>query len=130
MKYFLALAALTAGIFLCGTEAQAQQGYGNAYRGGIGFGNGLNSARCDYGQYGLYNHRVEQPPYFALYPPVYYNSNIVRRTMGISPFAAPAGVMPAEMIAPQPKTVVNPFFRSSPEKAPSVTASSKADSKT
>jgi hypothetical protein len=55
--------------------------------------------------------RVEAPPYFALYPPVYYDSQIIRRPYGISPYAAPPGIPPTEMMmgAPQPERVVNPY---------------------
>jgi len=51
------------------------------------------------------------PPYFALHPPVYYEG-IVKRPYGISPFAAPPGVLPVEMtITVEPKTVLNPFYK-------------------
>ncbi len=53
--------------------------------------------------------RIEQPPYFALFPPVYYSSEIVRRPMGVSPFAAPPGIVPVEMTAPQSVTIINPY---------------------
>lgn len=51
------------------------------------------------------------PPYFALHPPVYYEG-IVKRPYGISPFAAPPGVLPVEMtIKVEPKTVLNPLYK-------------------
>ena len=90
-------------------EAQAQQGC-------CGHGIGYNG----YGQsylFGtrLYNNRIEQPPYFAMYPPVYYSNQIVRRPMGVSPFAAPPGVLPVEMqAAPQAVRIQNPFFGKKP----------------
>jgi hypothetical protein len=50
-----------------------------------------------------------EPPYFALHPPVYYSEQIVRRPYGISPFAAPAGIIPAEMqVPPTPVRILNP----------------------
>ena len=101
------------------TESNANaQGINNGYQ----FGAGVNSA------YNLgcrsYTPR-EQLPYFAKFPPVYY-SNIVARPVGISPYAAPAGISPIEMIYAPAKhvTVVNPFFDGKAEKAkaPPVTA--------
>jgi hypothetical protein len=53
--------------------------------------------------------RVEEPPYFAKFPPVYY-SHIVPRPYGISPYAAPPGIAPAEMFVPQPAKIDNPYF--------------------
>lgn len=65
------------------------------------------------------------PPYFAVHPPVYYN-RVVSRAYGISPFAAPAGVMPVEnSIAGPPKTVLNPFFKPNPK---SVLKTTESDS--
>ncbi len=52
----------------------------------------------------------ESPPYFAMYPPVHY-SGVVSRPYGVSPYAAPPGVMPIEMLVPvKPLRVKNPFF--------------------
>lgn len=51
------------------------------------------------------------PPYFALHPPVYYD-RIVPRAYGMSPYAAPAGVMPVENTVVIPaKSVSNPFYQ-------------------
>ena len=58
----------------------------------------------------------ERPPYFALFPPVYYSDQIVRRPMGVSPFAAPPGVRPVEMdVPPEPQHVVNPYIDQDPD---------------
>ena len=56
--------------------------------------------------------RNEDLPYFAKFPPVYY-SNIIARPVGISPFAAPAGVRPIELDYAAPKRVTkkNPFYK-------------------
>jgi hypothetical protein len=68
-----------------------------------------------HGHYGYnFNHSgFERPPYFALFPPVYYSDQIIYRPMGISPFAAPPGVIPAEMtvVPAEPVTITNPYFR-------------------
>ena len=48
------------------------------------------------------------PPYFALYPPVYY-SQPIPRPYGFSPYAYPPGTMTPEAIRVQPLMVTNPF---------------------
>lgn len=80
-----------------------------------------------------FNHSgFERPPYFALYPPVYYSDQIVRRPMGISPFAAPPGVIPAEMtVMPEPATIVNPYYqRPDTDAQPAAPAAPVEDSST
>jgi hypothetical protein len=81
--------------------------YGGGPNGGGLYGGGL----CGYGLYGgwwpgLYIQ--EEPPYFALYPPVYY-SHPVPRPYGFSPFAYPPGAMTPEAIRVQPLMVANPY---------------------
>ena len=102
MKRFLCLAvALVATAIFATGEVNAQDfgpgcGYGYGY-GGIGYS---------------YRTGFERPPYFALFPPVHYSDQIVRRPYGVSPFAAPSGVTPVEMQAPAvPLTVRNPYFK-------------------
>jgi hypothetical protein len=60
----------------------------------------------------------ERLPYFALYPPVYYSSQIVPRTYGQSPFAWPPVVPAPEEAAapaaasppsPPPLRIINPY---------------------
>lgn len=69
---------------------------------GFGFGGGfINRDQIDNGQ----------PPYFAKFPPVYY-SHAVKRPYGISPYAAPAGIVPVEMTHPMP--AVNPVIVENP----------------
>lgn len=66
------------------------------------------------------------PPYFALHPPVYYEG-IVKRPYGISPFAAPPGVLPAEMtVKVEPKTVLNPYFDRGENASPAINSPSNA----
>ena len=51
-------------------------------------------------------------PHFAQYPPVYYSNDIVRRPYGVSPFAAPPGIVPVEMQVqqtPKPAVIKNHF---------------------
>ena len=136
MKRLLALAVAMAAVTMMAESDANAQGYTQGYN----FGVGINAAvrpgmrPGDYfhrrGVYG-YNQfrdnslsrdfRQEKPPYFASYPPVYYN-NIVKRSYGVSPYAAPSGIVPVEMLgtAPAPISVTNPFFNKevSPAKAP------------
>ena len=135
MKRLLALAVAMAAItMMAETDANAQ-----GYTQGYNFGVGINAAvRPGIGYRDFYNHRGffgnqfrdnslsrefrrEKPPYFATFPPVYY-SNIVKRPYGVSPYAAPSGIAPVEMLgpAPAPVSITNPFFNNevSPAKAP------------
>jgi hypothetical protein len=82
------------------STAHAQNGYG------LGFFN--------YGD-GGYGINYRQPPYYALYPPVYY-SYPVARPYGFSPFAYPPGVLTPE-VKPSlsGQTYLNPFVPSSVE---------------
>lgn len=66
------------------------------------------------------------PPYFALHPPVYYEG-IVKRPYGISPFAAPPGVLPVEMtVKVEPKTVLNPYYNRGNNASPSINSPSNS----
>ncbi|HVX11979.1 MAG TPA: hypothetical protein VHC22_12415 [Pirellulales bacterium] len=81
-------------------EAKAQVG-GSPYFLGYGF----------YGN-GLYN-SIDRPPFYALFPPVYY-SHPVGRPYGYSPFAYPPGFT-TPVIQPAPvKEVANPYVPRKP----------------
>lgn len=89
------------------SAAHAQVG-GAPYALGYGFfGNGL---------YGLMN--SSPPPYYAIFPPVYY-SYPVGRPYGYSPFAYPPGYITPEGEPIQAKEIANPFV---PRKPASKTA--------
>ncbi|MBI2825167.1 MAG: hypothetical protein HYX69_10815 [Planctomycetia bacterium] len=81
-----------------GSTANAQWGWGG--------GGGLYS----YG-YGMpYSAYVlDAPPYFAMFPPVYY-SHITPRPYGYSPFAYPPGIMTPERV-PSRSTQWNGYAR-------------------
>jgi hypothetical protein len=97
------VAGAACGIFA--SDAQAQFG-GAPYALGYGFfGNGL---------YSMYN---ERPPYYALFPPVYY-SFPVGRPYGYSPFAYPPGFMTPEFEQVQAKEVTNPYVPRKPVSQP------------
>lgn len=97
ITFSLAIAA----IMMMGQNVAKAQNSG--YQLGVGWG---------YSNYGNSPYiRNQQVPYFALHPPVYYSEQIVRRPYGISPFAAPPGIIPTEMIvAPEPIVIVNPYI--------------------
>ncbi|QDU92879.1 hypothetical protein [Lignipirellula cremea] len=104
-------------IVLASTAAEAHAQWGGYLGGGFVGARGLYGSRL-YGDY-------EKQPYFALHPPVYYSSEIVRRPYGFSPFALPPGILPAELRAisgrqavapvaapaPTPEMIENPFYR-------------------
>ncbi len=117
----VAVAALCCGIF--GSQTQAQSVYAKHLRDGYGFGVG-NSYGFSVGQGGgfripggsvfgggfVVSNPREDVPYFAKYPPVYYNG-IIARPYGISPYAAPPGIVPVEMMtmpAAEPIVITNP----------------------
>lgn len=128
MKKVIALAfAFVAIAIVSAPEANAQ-----SFSSGFQFGSGVNAS----GGFGGFSrggnsfgfsplfrggNRIARPPFFAQFPPVYYNG-IVRRPYGISPFAAPAGVVPVELQVQQqhsePAVVSNPFFNNSPNSKP------------
>ena len=83
-------------------------GYGFGYPWGNGYFNGYNYG-YDY---------VPAPPYFSIYPPVYYSSQITARHYGASPFAWPSVSEPITYVsqpeaaeAPQPLLIENPYVK-------------------
>lgn len=123
-KLMLSLAALAMVCFSGSLTAEAQ-----VYQSGYEFGTGLQFG----GQFGgfhgglpfgnTFSRPREGLPYFAQFPPVYY-SHIVRRPYGISPFAAPPGIVPVEMTIPavmaEPIIIKNPHFSAPLQVPPSV----------
>jgi len=126
MIRLLAMAIAVAAFSLMTSSSAQAQGFNGGYQLGAGF----NANRC--GGFGVGNYTPrEQPPYFAMHPPVYY-SHIVKRPYGVSPFAAPAGIAPVEMSYPQvqPLSVKNPFFgKDMNVKAPAKAQSKKTNNK-
>ncbi len=83
-------------------------GSGTAKAQGWGFGGGgYWYGGPWYNAYGLDN-----MPYYALHPPVYY-SYPVPRTYGYSPFAYPPTVRTPDLKFYRPQTVRNPYMRGS-----------------
>lgn len=97
----LAAAVVAGGVFAPCAQAQ----YGG---GGYGWGGGwpYNFQSGIYGRTNAYS-----LPYFSLHPPVYY-SHVVPRPYGFSPFAAPPGMIPAEMqVMPASEVIENPHYK-------------------
>ena len=129
MKRIIAIAAALAAIVICSEgTAQAQNllnpgGFpypGSVYQQGFG-GAGL---------FGGFTRPRAQPPYFAQFPPVYY-SHAVKRPYGVSPYAAPAGVVPVELTHGHTHKRVNPIVVRNPhvKDQSSVNIDSKTDKK-
>jgi hypothetical protein len=89
----------------------------------------------DYGYYGGYNWGFQRyaltnnqmPPYFAMFPPVYYRAPIQARTYGVSPFAYP----PCECrhAAVKPEVIENPYVKPDPDAKPMPSPKPKTDAK-
>jgi hypothetical protein len=95
------------------TTAQAGGPFGNDCWNGWGINGG----------YGLYGYRVNEVPYFSMFPPVYY-SLPVPRSYGWSPFAYPPGTMtPPVQTAAAPQEIINPHVPQKPGYKPSSTES-------
>jgi hypothetical protein len=84
--------------FASATSVNAQGPYCG---GGFGYG-------CANFPYGLYGNRINEVPYFSMFPPVYY-SMPVPRTYGWSPFAYPPGTMTPEVEVAEGQDMVNPY---------------------
>lgn len=109
--------ALLLGLLAATSDLQAQNVYGRTYGEGYGFGLGCQ-APFFVGNFG-YVRPSEELPYFAKFPPVYY-SHIVPRPYGVSPYAAPPGIVPTEyMVQPmtQPEVIRNPYVDQAPAAA-------------
>jgi len=79
--------------------------------------------------YGLYGSRVEEVPYFSMFPPVYY-SLPVPRSYGWSPFAYPPGTMTPEVTADVPQEIINPYVPQNKESKPAKPSSAHTASYT
>jgi hypothetical protein len=90
---------------------------GHKFHGGVdGFG-GFSSDVWGFAE--LYRELLNNVPYYALHPPVYY-SYPVPRTYGYSPFAYPGYFMTPEGCEPQPLDIINPHVPAPTQKPASV----------
>ncbi len=112
------LKVLIAAVVISIAVNQSANAQVDGYRFGVGLGYAGHDGDCNHHSngrnfFGLAiapTPRIEQPPFFALYPPVYYSPNIVSRPYGVSPYAAPAGITPVEMGDAGPMHQVNPYY--------------------
>ncbi len=121
MRILFTLAVVVGAMATISTTADAQL-YNDGYQWGAGVSQGVGGGafrpgrflrRRAFGPGFGPTPRFDDIPYFAKFPPVYY-SGIVKRPYGISPYAAPPGILPIELTVPQPKTIDNPFFDAEP----------------
>ncbi len=92
-RWGVVVACLTLGAWLSSPAPAQAQILGGGFGAG-GFNGGLGLGFFNYGA-GSY----QRPPYFAMFPPVYY-SYAVPRPYGYSPFAYPPGVTTPEVLQP------------------------------
>lgn len=109
--------AFFAMILLVSTVAVAEAGYP---WGGFGYGGGFGGLVVPGVGFGFGNGMAytPPPPYFAMHPPVYYGTRVIRRAYGTSPFPLPPinGVDAShgsaagyDEPAPAPLMIINPF---------------------
>src|SRR5215470_17587862 len=103
-------------ILLVATLMLTLHGAASAY-GPYGGGGGWGGWGINY-PYGLYGSRVNDVPYFSMFPPVYY-SMPVPRTYGWSPFAYPPGTMTPEVDTDSPQEMINPYVPQNKDTKPS-----------
>ena len=103
--------ALVVAVLLFGFDAAAQAQWGF---GGYGFGGGGGGAWVN----GTYT--MDPPPYFSIFPPVYY-SHVTPRPYGFSPYAYP-GFMPTPERIRMPSTPYVPRRQAKPTPASTNTA--------
>jgi len=119
-RFFIVAVVAVAGMCVADL-AHAQRGKIHGHRGfarhHLAGGFGFYAPFYDANVYNSF-HRPDNLPYFAKHPPVHYSDQIVRRPYGVSPYAAPAGVVPAEYYLQEasapPKLIVNPYFENAP----------------
>src|SRR5262245_15555793 len=99
------------GLAICAALSDASANAQGPYCGGWG-GWGINYP------FGLYGSRINDVPYFSMFPPVYYSVPIPR-TYGWSPFAYPPGTMTPEIEPPLPQDMTNPYVPQDKEQSKS-----------
>jgi hypothetical protein len=116
----LCLVLIVALCLIAPSSASAYWPYGYGAYGGWGYGHGWG--------FGAATQYRPAPPYFALYPPVYYSPHITARHYGASPFAWAGGMQPityvpspAPMAAGEPMMVENPYASGAASKRPAAT---------
>ena len=96
------LAAAAALLLAIPSSASAYWPYGPW---SYGYGYGFNQISSDY---------MPAPPYYSIYPPVYYSSQITKRHYGAAPYAWPPGMQPITYINSMPVEAVEPLVIENP----------------
>jgi hypothetical protein len=101
------LAALAALLLAAPSSASAfwpyYGGFGTPWS--VGYGYGYTS---NYGGY------IPAPPYYSVFPPVYYSAHITKRHYGAAPYAWPAGMQPITYVNYTAVATVEPLMVENP----------------
>lgn len=117
-------AALVALLLSVPSQASA---YWPFYGLGYGYANGYPYAGANYLDYFYGTTQVVAPPYFSIYPPVYYSHQITARHYGASPYAWLPGMSPITYLPPSgPMIMKNPHARDMKPADPNAVAASEA----
>lgn len=122
MKKCLSLCiGIIVGAALVGVASSARADWPWAY----GYGGG--GYNWGFQRYALTQNQM--PPYFAMFPPVYYRAPIQARTYGISPSAyAPCNCRPTQ-VAVEPEVIDNPHVRPDADAKPMPAPKPRTDAK-
>ena len=120
-KTSILFASIAALVLSAASTARADWPWDYAYFGGYNWG---------FQRYALTNNQM--PPYFAMFPPVYYRAPIQARTYGVSPFAyPPCNCRPTvAAVAPEPEVIDNPHVKPDPDAKPMPKPKKSANGKT
>jgi hypothetical protein len=104
-----------AALALAVVPATAQADWGCGY-GGYGYGGGFCDYQSMWGNPYVYSQGGSYiPPYFSVYPPVYYSPHIIARPYGHSPYAFPSTFLPAAPAA-KPAIIMNAHVKAADSK--------------
>jgi hypothetical protein len=83
----------------------------------------------------IYSDYIPSPPYYSIYPPVYYSAHITKRHYGAAPYAWPAGMQPITYVnytavaAADPLMVETPYVQGARPTSAKTTAEAKLEVK-
>jgi hypothetical protein len=99
------LAAAAALLLAAPSSASAYWPYYGGFGTPWGYGYGYTA---NYGGY------IPAPPYYSVFPPVYYSAHITKRHYGASPYAWPAGMQPMTYVSRSAVPAVEPLMIENP----------------